>query len=75
MQSRPFFSTSRRVTDTAQKENLGILVQYKVKIKLFLGSLGGELVAELPFTLMHPKPIDDGSGGGELVRFLKFSLV
>ena len=45
-----------RVTDSAQKENLGILIQYKVKIKLFLGSLGGELVAELPFTLMHPKP-------------------
>jgi len=48
-----------RVTDSNQKENLGILVQYKVKVKLFLGSLGGELVAELPFTLMHPKPLDD----------------
>ena len=32
-----------RVTDSAQKENLGILVQYKVKIKLFLGSLGGSV--------------------------------
>merc|ERR1712008_356818 len=41
------------------KENLGILVQYKVKVKLFLGSLGGDLVAELPFTLMHPKPLED----------------
>ena len=30
-----------RVTDGNQKENLGILVQYKVKIKLFLGTLGG----------------------------------
>ena len=30
-----------RVTDGNQKENLGILVQYKVKIKLFLGALGG----------------------------------
>ena len=31
-----------RVTDSAhQKENLGILVQYKVKVKLFLGALGG----------------------------------
>lgn len=75
-----------RVTDSNQKENLGILVQYKVKVKLFLGSLGGwvyyysfvhslsiinglmlnactniysELVAELPFTLMHPKPLDE----------------
>merc|ERR1719367_970662 len=49
-------ASSTLVTDSNQKENLGILVQYKVKVKLFLGSLGGELVAELPFTLMHPKP-------------------
>merc|ERR1712008_392410 len=48
-----------KVTDNNQKENLGILVQYKVKVKLFLGSLGGDLVAELPFTLMHPKPLED----------------
>merc|ERR1719273_2906592 len=52
-------SSSALVTDGNQKENLGILVQYKVKVKLFLGSLGGDLVAELPFTLMHPKPEED----------------
>jgi len=52
-------ASSTLVTDSNQKENLGILVQYKVKVKLFLGSLGGELVAELPFTLMHPKPLDE----------------
>lgn len=52
-------ASSTLVTDSNQKENLGILVQYKVKVKLFLGSLGGDLVAELPFTLMHPKPLDD----------------
>merc|ERR1712061_773491 len=52
-------ASSTLVTDSAQKENLGILVQYKVKVKLFLGSLGGDLVAELPFTLMHPKPLED----------------
>lgn len=40
------------------RENLGIIVQYKVKIKLLLGTLSGELVAELPFTLTHPKPPD-----------------
>ncbi|KAH7966423.1 hypothetical protein HPB49_016141 [Dermacentor silvarum] len=44
------------ITDPAQKENLGIIVQYKVKVKLCLGPLGGDLVAELPFILMHPKP-------------------
>merc|ERR1712083_356823 len=52
-------ASSTLVTDKNQKENLGILVQYKVKIKLILGSLGGDLVAELPFTLMHPKPLED----------------
>uniref|UniRef100_A0A183BRM9 Arrestin_C domain-containing protein n=1 Tax=Globodera pallida TaxID=36090 RepID=A0A183BRM9_GLOPA len=40
-------------------ENLGIIVQYKVKIRLLIaGALGGELSAELPFTLTHPKPTD-----------------
>lgn len=49
--------TSRlSVTDPAQKENLGIIVQYRVKVKLCLGPLGGDVVAELPFVLMHPKP-------------------
>lgn len=39
------------------KENLGIVVQYKVKVRLNIGgALGGELSAELPFTLTHPKP-------------------
>ena len=27
----------------------------QVKVKLYLGPLAGELSAELPFTLMHPK--------------------
>lgn len=46
-----------------QRENLGIIVQYKVKVKLCLGlsPLGGDVVAELPFTLMHPKPDDHDS--------------
>ena len=52
-------ASSTLVTDKNQKENLGILVQYKVKVKLFLGSLGGDLTAELPFTLMHPKPVEE----------------
>ncbi|XP_076763273.1 beta-arrestin protein kurtz isoform X3 [Xylocopa sonorina] len=43
----------------SQRENLGIIVQYKVKVKLYLGPLGGELVAELPFILMHPKPEEE----------------
>ncbi|XP_044583460.1 beta-arrestin-1-like isoform X2 [Cotesia glomerata] len=45
--------------DPSQRENLGVIVQYKVKVKLCLGALGGELVAELPFILMHPKPEEE----------------
>ena len=45
-----------RITHSLQRENLGIIVQYKVKVKLCLGPLGGDVIAELPFTLMHPKP-------------------
>ncbi|XP_034947500.1 beta-arrestin-2 [Chelonus insularis] len=49
-------ASSTIVADPSQKANLGIIVQYRVKVKLSLGALGGELVAELPFILMHPKP-------------------
>lgn len=48
-----------RLIDPSQRENLGIIVQYKVKVKLCLGALGGDLTAELPFVLMHPKPPED----------------
>ncbi len=33
-----------------------ILFKKIIQIKLFLGAVGGELTAELPFVLMHPKP-------------------
>lgn len=39
-----------------QRDAFGIIVSYAVKIKLFLGALGGEVSAELPFVLMNPKP-------------------
>ncbi|XP_014475747.1 PREDICTED: beta-arrestin-1-like isoform X3 [Dinoponera quadriceps] len=52
-------ASSTLVVDPSQRENLGIIVQYKVKVKLCLGTLGGELVAELPFILMHPKPEEE----------------
>ncbi|XP_076173103.1 beta-arrestin protein kurtz isoform X6 [Ptiloglossa arizonensis] len=50
------------VVDPSQRENLGIIVQYKVKVKLCLSPLAGELVAELPFILMHPKPEEEEPG-------------
>ncbi|KAK5647105.1 hypothetical protein RI129_005569 [Pyrocoelia pectoralis] len=41
------------------RDPFGIIVSYAVKVKLYLGALGGELAAELPFVLMHPKPGKD----------------
>lgn len=38
-----------------QRDAFGIIVSYAIKVKLYLGALGGELSAELPFVLMHPK--------------------
>jgi beta-arrestin len=52
-------ASSTLVADPSQRENLGIIVQYKVKVKLCLGALGGDLAAELPFILMHPKPEEE----------------
>ncbi|XP_041483326.1 beta-arrestin-1-like [Lytechinus variegatus] len=47
-------------TDDKQKEreSLGILVKYKVKVKLILANFAGDLSVELPFTLSHPKPVE-----------------
>ncbi|XP_063712886.1 arrestin red cell-like isoform X3 [Symsagittifera roscoffensis] len=52
-------ASSTIVADPAQKENLGIIVQYKVKVKLIV-AFGGfgkttDVSVELPFTLTHPK--------------------
>ncbi|XP_053604066.1 arrestin homolog [Plodia interpunctella] len=48
--------------DPEQRDAFGIVVSYSAKVKLYLGALSGELVAELPFILMHPK-----EGRGKLV--------
>ncbi|XP_058833804.1 beta-arrestin-1 isoform X4 [Topomyia yanbarensis] len=58
-------ASSTLIADPSQRENLGIIVQYKVKVKLCITPLGGDLVAELPFILMHPKPEDDEPVIGE----------
>jgi len=44
------------LSNPEQRDAFGIIVSYAVKVKLYLGALGGELTAELPFVLMHPKP-------------------
>lgn len=54
-------ASSTLITNPAQRESLGIIVHYKVKVKCLISGplLGGDLVAELPFTLMHPKPEEE----------------
>lgn len=44
-----------RLAAPDQRDAFGIIVSYAVKVKLYLGALAGELSAELPFVLMHPK--------------------
>ncbi|KAK9398446.1 beta-arrestin-2 [Crotalus adamanteus] len=48
-------ASSTIVTEGINKEVLGILVSYRVKVKLVV-SRGGDVAVELPFVLMHPKP-------------------
>ncbi|XP_075715295.1 beta-arrestin-2 [Rhinoderma darwinii] len=48
-------ASSTIVKEGSSKEVLGILVSYKVKVKLVV-SRGGDVAVELPFVLMHPKP-------------------
>ncbi|KAK6323439.1 hypothetical protein J4Q44_G00057780 [Coregonus suidteri] len=50
-------ASSTIVKDVSNKEVLGILVSYRVKVKLVV-SRGGDVSVELPFVLMHPKPTD-----------------
>ncbi|XP_048883564.1 arrestin, beta 2b isoform X3 [Brienomyrus brachyistius] len=53
-------ASSTIVKDVSNKEVLGILVSYRVKVKLVV-SRGGDVSVELPFVLMHPKPTDQPS--------------
>uniref|UniRef100_A0A8C7N7R0 S-arrestin n=1 Tax=Oncorhynchus kisutch TaxID=8019 RepID=A0A8C7N7R0_ONCKI len=46
-------ASSSIVKEGVLKEVLGILVSYRVMVKLIIG---GEVGVELPLTLMHPKP-------------------
>jgi len=37
-------------------DSLGIIVSYSLRVKLNCGAIGGELVADLPFKMLHPNP-------------------
>merc|ERR1711976_500095 len=49
-------ASSTLLQDENSKDIFGMVISYTVKVKLFLGAIGGELSAELPFILMNPKP-------------------
>ncbi|PBC28583.1 arrestin homolog [Apis cerana] len=40
----------------APNDAMGIVISYSVRVKLNCGTLGGELVTDVPFKLMHPTP-------------------
>merc|ERR1712108_97875 len=49
-------ASSTLLQDENSRDIFGMVISYTAKVKLFLGAIGGELSAELPFILMHPKP-------------------
>ncbi|XP_058802586.1 phosrestin-2 [Phymastichus coffea] len=51
-------ASSTLLTSPDARDTFGIVVSYAVKVKLYLGALGGELSAELPFIMMRQKPSD-----------------
>ncbi|KAF8561450.1 hypothetical protein P879_06603 [Paragonimus westermani] len=52
-------ASSTIVCNPQQKESLGMIVQYRVKVRLVLGFGSSDVSLELPFTLTHPKPVID----------------
>lgn len=39
-----------------QSDAVGIVISYSLRVKLNCGTLGGELVTDVPFKLLHPAP-------------------
>ncbi|XP_037777349.1 arrestin homolog [Penaeus monodon] len=49
-------ASSTLLANPENRDMFGMVISYTVKVKLYLGAMGGEVTAELPFVLMHPKP-------------------
>jgi len=49
-------ASSTLLANPESRDMFGMIISYTVKVKCFLGAIGGEVTAELPFVLMHPKP-------------------
>jgi beta-arrestin len=55
-------ASSTMLHSGVSRESMGVIVSYKVKIRLTIaGPLIPDMVAELPFTLSHPKPVEASS--------------
>ncbi|KAG7169719.1 Arrestin-like 4 [Homarus americanus] len=51
-------ASSTLFTNPSHRDQFGVVVSYVVRVKLTMGTLAGELIAEAPFTLMNPPPDD-----------------
>lgn len=61
-----YLASTTLLSSPENRDAFGIVVSYAVKVKLFLGALGGELCAELPFILMHPRPVKPAKSFDEI---------
>lgn len=48
---------------------MGIVISYSIRVKVNCGTLGGELVTDVPFKLMHPAP------GTDLHKYIYFKNI
>jgi len=49
-------ASSTLLANPEDRDMFGMVISYSARVKLYLGAMGGEVTAELPFVLMHPKP-------------------
>jgi len=49
-------ASSTLLANPEDRDLFGMIISYTAKVKLYLGAMGGEVTAELPMVLMHPKP-------------------
>ena len=48
---------SSSIAETGDPNDLlGVIVSYSIKVTLVLSGMGGELVVDVPFKLVHPRP-------------------
>jgi len=52
-------SSTMAANDKGSADSMGVVISYSMRIKLNCGAIGGELVADLPFKILHPNPETD----------------